>query len=289
MITITRLMDGHDIAQQIRMERQVLRKVSFLLLEGDTDIKRFDRYIDEAVCSPVNCYGRDNAIEATELLYDDGFAGALAVVDADFDRVCNSLNVHEGIIYSETHDLDLDWSIPDIVGRYINEVGDKSKWTSHGSAAEIIDKILLGLKPISVARLLNHQKQITYKLSGINADKCFANFAVDVDAYLDLVFEGRAVSTATRDALKQKIVSAAAKTYDLRQLTNGHDFHCALGACLRGTLGARAIPQTWGKEVESHLRLSCDEAEFRTMSVYFGIREWAQDNAPFRVFKASLT
>jgi hypothetical protein len=97
MITITRHMDGHDIAPQIRMERQVLKKFPFLLLEGDTDIKRFDRYIDEGACSAVNCYGRNRAIEAIELLYDEGFSGAVAIVDADFDRVTDNLKIHEGI------------------------------------------------------------------------------------------------------------------------------------------------------------------------------------------------
>ena len=136
MITITRLMDGYDIARQVRMERQVHKGVSFMLLEGNTDIKRFDRYVDESACSIVNCFGRENAIEATELLYDDGFAGVLAIVDADFDRLTNNLKEHEGIIYSENHDLDLDWSRPSIVGRYLSEVGDKSKCTAHGSAAQ---------------------------------------------------------------------------------------------------------------------------------------------------------
>lgn len=67
MISIARHMDEYDIAQEIRLERKV-HKGSFLLLEGDTDIKRFSRFIDEAKCSIVNCYGRRRAIAATEML-----------------------------------------------------------------------------------------------------------------------------------------------------------------------------------------------------------------------------
>ena len=99
MISITKLMDGHDIAQEIRMERQALKNAAFLLLEGDTDLKRFTRYVDEAACSVVNCYGKPNAIEAIELLYEDGFPGALAILDADFDRLTCKLSSHEVIAH----------------------------------------------------------------------------------------------------------------------------------------------------------------------------------------------
>jgi hypothetical protein len=257
-------------------------------LEGDTDIKRFDRYVDDADCATVNCYGRKNAIEAIELLYEDGFPGAVAIVDADFDRLTGKLTAHEGIIYSEAHDLDLDWTRPNIIGRYLAEVGDKAKCGAHGSVEDIIARILDGLKPVSVTRFLNHQKQIAYKVSDINVSDCFSGFAVDLDFYVDLVTKGRAASDAAKDALKQKIQAALAKSYDLYQLTNGHDFHCALGACLRADLGSRAVPQTWGKEVEAHLRLAFDDADFKALSIFQAIREWIRDNAPIRVLRASL-
>jgi hypothetical protein len=97
MISIGKHMDEHDIAQEVRFERKV-HKGSFLLLEGSTDIKRFEPLIDGQKCSVVNCYGRKNAIEAIKLLYDDGFPGALGVVDADFDRITGEIDLHEGSV-----------------------------------------------------------------------------------------------------------------------------------------------------------------------------------------------
>jgi Protein of unknown function (DUF4435) len=114
MISIARHMDEHDIAQEVRLERK-LHKGSFLLVEGTTDIKRFGAFIDDDECSLVNCYGRKNAVEAIKLLYEDGFAGALGVVDADFGRLDDSLEEHEGLVYSEAHDFDLDWARPSVV------------------------------------------------------------------------------------------------------------------------------------------------------------------------------
>src|SRR5882724_13409015 len=103
------------------------------------------------------CYGRKNAVEAIKLLYEDGFAGVLGIVDADFGRVDDSLEQHEGLLYSEAHDFDLDWARPKVVERYFAQVADPEKRKPHGSANDLIDKILEGLKPVSVARFLNHR------------------------------------------------------------------------------------------------------------------------------------
>ncbi len=237
------------------------------------------------LCSIVNCYGRKRyAIEAIELLYDEGFIGALAVLDADFDRVTNSIKAHEGVIYSESHDLDLDWTTPEVIGRYLSEVGDKKKCALYGSPAEIIEKITSGLKPISVTKLMNVQNIINYRLSDIDISKCFDRFSVDVDAYLDLIFDSRPPDPAARVFLKNKIDAMVARPHDLRQLTNGHDFHCALGVSLRNLLANRTPSQTWGKEVEAHLRLTQDEKDFKATAVYAEMLAWTHDNEPFRIF-----
>jgi len=224
------------------------------------------------------------------MLYDEGFLGALAVIDADFDRITGNLDQHEGLIYSQNHDLDLDWARPEVIARYLAEVGEKTKCDLHGSPGEIIEKILVGLKPISVARLLNHCKHITYKLSDIDISACFANFSVDIDGYVASIFQNRPpVPIAKKEALKQQIARAAGKEYDLYQLTNGHDFHCALGASLRHDLGSRRHFHTWGSEVEKHLRLTLNDSDFKRLLVYGAICEWVRKNPPFKILQAQLS
>ena len=91
MISIARELDAHDIAQELRQERQV-HKGSFLLLEGDRDIKRFTKFVDENACSIQNCFGRENLLGAIEILIDEGFPGVLALADAAFDRIDGCLH-----------------------------------------------------------------------------------------------------------------------------------------------------------------------------------------------------
>ena len=135
MMSIARYMDEHDIAQEVRLERKV-HKGSFLLVEGTTDIKRFGNFIDDDECSLVNCYGRKNAIGAIRFLCEDGFPGALGAVHADFGRVDGSLEHHEGLVYSEAHDFDLDWVHVDAVQRYFKQIAEPEKCSAHETTAE---------------------------------------------------------------------------------------------------------------------------------------------------------
>ena len=287
MISIARHMDEYDIAQEVRLERKV-HKGAFLLLEGSTDIKRLSRFVDDAKCSTVNCYGRLKATKAIELLYDEGFPGVLGLVDADFDRIDGTPPEHEGLIYSVAHDFDMDWITEDIIRKYLDEVGDRQKCESHGSAQAIIDKILLSLKPISVARYFNHTKHISYKLSDIDITKCLSGFSVNIDEYVDLIFENRNASDEMKSAIRGQITGGIKQTYDLRQLTNGHDFICALGVCLRTELGSRRDVHTWSREVEMHIRLLYSDTEFRSSNLYNEICAWTTDNPKYTILYARL-
>ena len=117
-ISIARELDAHDIAQEVRQERQV-HKGSCLLVEGDKDIKRFAKFVDEDVCSIQNCFDRENLLGAIEILAEEGFQGILGLANAEFDRIDGRLPASEAIIFSETHDFDLDIAESDVLRRYL--------------------------------------------------------------------------------------------------------------------------------------------------------------------------
>ncbi|MER9371890.1 DUF4435 domain-containing protein [Mesorhizobium sp. M0491] len=282
MLSISKYMDSHDIAQEVRMERGV-HKGSFLIVEGNTDLKRFSAYIDDAECSIVNSYTRRKALGAIRLLDKWSLKGVVAVVDADFDRVNQSLKEMPNIAYSATHDFDLDWVQPHILERYLREVGDPAKCGMVGTSTEIITRIMEGLKPVSVARLWNIRGQLKFKVSGINVDDCFSGFRVNIEGYVNLLTQQERISDQEKNDLVQMLEAAAKQKFDLLQLTNGHDFHCALGACLRADLGERRSPQAWGSEVESHLRLAFSDADFQCSEIFEKLRAWEKANVPFRV------
>jgi hypothetical protein len=276
------------VAQEVRLERRAHRG-SFLLLEGISDLKRFDQFIDADRCSLVNCFGRDNAIGAIQLLYDEGFLGALAVIDADFDRVLGGLPSHEGLIFSDAHDLDLDWARPALIDRYLKEYGDSRKYAGGLAVAEnIMAKIMEALKPISVAKLLNRRGHLSHKLSGIDISVCCDGYAVDLGLFVDQIAAGPNLTPEQQRLVHAQITKASEMEYDLRQITNGHDFCAAVGVLLRSELGSRRDVHTWGSEIEASLRLLMSKEEFRSTLVFNEILSWQRENQPFRILSAAI-
>jgi hypothetical protein len=288
MISIAAGMDEFDIVQEIRFERQV-HKGSFLLLEGPEDLKRFTRFTDQKRCSTVNCFGRENLIGAIKLLYDDGFAGALGLADADFDRLTNSLDIHEGIIYSDTHDFDLDWACEDTLHRYLQEVGDNDKCMAAGNAPGIAAIIFEATKPLSVLRYVNHNQGLRYSLKGIRHADIVTDSIVEVDLLVEHVSTGSFAGMERKQKLRQLVKGHLGGQFDPQQLTNGHDFLAMLGIALRSRFGKRLPPQTWQSEVQIHFRLAYSEEDFLRSSVFKAIVQWQNDNRPFVILKPHLT
>ncbi|MDH6275592.1 hypothetical protein M2311_005692 [Rhizobium leguminosarum] len=289
MLTISRHMNGRMIARQIRMERQVDKRSAIMLVEGGTDVKRFKRFVDEAACIQVNAWGKENAVTAMEILKERSPAGLLAVVDADFDRIQGKLANDARVIYSESHDFDLDWMFEDLLAHYLEEVADPNKVAAAGGVAHIIQKILDGLRPISAARLLNTEKKIPFKVSHLDAGDYFDKFAVDIDQYLADLTKDSEISAEEYAALGSLIASTANRNFDLKQLTNGHDFYSALGASLRGDIGDRKQAQTFGNECEIHIRLSFTPEIFKQTLLYTNLIAWEQANPRHSVLKPELT
>ena len=79
-----------SIASSIRMERSQFPG-SFLIVEGGTDAKIYNNFIEDGKCQIEIAFSKENAIKIIEILNGDNFEGALAIVDADFDHLKASL------------------------------------------------------------------------------------------------------------------------------------------------------------------------------------------------------
>ena len=98
-----------SIASDIHMRRSQF-KGTFLIVEGDTDQRFYGRFIDEELCQTVAANGKpsakQNAIRVIEILRNENFDGALAIVDADFSRLEGKEPDNDHIFMTDTHDLE---------------------------------------------------------------------------------------------------------------------------------------------------------------------------------------
>jgi hypothetical protein len=285
MISIASELDAHDIAQEIRQERQV-HKGSFLLLDGDKDIKRFGKFIDEDACSIQNCFGRENLLGAIDILIDEGFPGVLGLADADFDRIDGRVS-GDGIIFSGSHDFDLDVAESDVLRRYLLEVGHSERCELHGGCSKIRAWLYAACKPISILRYAIYSHNLGYKLDEVDFLQFWVDDAVDIDRLIERVSFGSS-DAQEKASLRALAAQYVGQSFDLRQLTAGRDFLTMLGLALQGKLGDRGPEQTVASEIELHFRLAFSEDDFVRTPLFLAILDWQSENQPYLILKRSL-
>jgi hypothetical protein len=278
----SRHVDGPTVYAEVRMQRQK-HKGAFLILEGGSDARRLDGCIDESKCALAIAYGKEAAIDAIDRIYDDGFQGAVAFVDADFDRCLGKKNVMEGVIFSAAHDLDMDMIKTSVLKRYLKEVADETKMSKFKTTDELIFLIQTRLLPLSFLRYINEREKIGLMLKSLKFEEFFMNNAIEIDDLLRVAIHSSKF-IGERDRIKKKIEDALKRPFDIDQITSGHDFCEALGFALRDEIGDRRPAQSWGTEVELHLRLAFRLSDFKSTGVYLEAKKWEEKNKPYSIF-----
>ena len=94
-----------SIASSIRMERSQFLG-SFLIVEGGTDAKIYNNFLDAGQCQIEIAFSKEKAIKIIEILNEDNFVGVLAIVDADFDILDSKEYHQENIFLTDFHDVE---------------------------------------------------------------------------------------------------------------------------------------------------------------------------------------
>ncbi|MCK0207530.1 hypothetical protein MWN33_05725 [Starkeya koreensis] len=287
MLSIGSELDEYDIAQQVRLERQA-HKGSFLLLEGAGDIDKLEPFIQQKNCSIINCYGRGNAVGAIELLYDEGFEGAVAIVDADFDRLVGEVEVHEGLVYTAGHDLDMDFVNSTAFDIFILEQSSVEKLNNLGGVGAIREKLHLAIKPLSVTRYINVVGIINFKLSDVFIECCCIEGHAKPERIVAAIFNGKAPDTSRDEMLINLIERHSRQSFDYNQLTNGHDFIRLLGMFMQSQIAEWLPYFCTEKNIMAEICRRMSDDYFCKLAIFRNIREWELESGKYNIFRADL-
>jgi hypothetical protein len=276
-----REIDGAYVAAQVRFSRQV-HKGTILILEGATDAKVFNHFIDPVKCDIEVAFGKENAIKALDLLEDEGFPGVLAVVDADFDRLLDKTYSSENLCLTDKHDLDLTIFATAALKKYILEYANEKHKSDYSYVRDIVLRASL---PLAYCRFVSelHGLKLYFKdlkhHEFINID----DLSTEIDVLVSKLI-ARSRTHCTEAKLKAFVTGESCKIHDPYQLVNGHDVAAILGIALRKLVGNRKEVQTWASEVESGLRLAFDWEKMTDTDVFRFLRNCESENKRYRVF-----
>jgi hypothetical protein len=279
--------DGHYVAAQIRLVRQV-HKGTILILEGESDGKVFDRFIDGTLCDIEIAFGKENAIEALDLLEEEGFPGVLAVVDADFDRITKIKYTLENLCMTDLHDLDLTIFGTKALELYMKEHVDKRllKTEFKNDFLVIRNKLVTASLPLAYCRFVAESRSLRLYFKSLRHEQFVTadDLSMDSDALIGEIIS-RSNTPCTVAQLKTYVANEAAKEHDPYQLANGHDVAAILGIALRKLLANRGPAQTWASEIEAGLRLAFDWEAIKGTQLYKCLKGWEANNRNYRIFR----
>jgi hypothetical protein len=280
--------DGFYIAAQARLLRQVDKR-AILLVEGNTDARVLEHFIDPKACDVEIAFGKRNVLTALDLLEEDAFSGLIGLVDADFDRLLGVTYSVENVCLTDHHDLDLTIFASSALGRYVGEHADPDRFeASYDSNLQVLrTAIARSSLPLAICRFVSERDGLRLYFKDLRHEDYVSadDLSVDLNGLVAGIID-RSSTRCTVDQLLRLVAAEGTKNHDTLQLTNGHDVAAFLGIAFRKMLGKKRQQQTWASEIESGLRLALDWGAFVQTKMYDCVRHWEAQNKPYRIFKA---
>lgn len=277
-------LNPQEIANEIRMKRPQFKGV-FLLVEGKDDRLFMQRFISQENCNIEVAQGKGNVCRVITILDEDGFEGALGIVDADFDRISGISNRSPNLVMPECHDLVAMLVHSPALERILNEFGSKSKMASfdEGVLAALTSRAL----SIGYLRLCSLREDLKLKFKGLAYSKWIdrRSFRPNVIKLIDAVKNRSQRSGLSTCTLIQSVEALCASGYDPKEICNGTDLVEILSIGLKGVLGNNDAKSADPEHLKSSLRLAYSDQDFSVSTLKNEILKWQAMVPGFRVLK----
>ncbi len=140
-----------------------------LIVEGATDARFFERFVDHERCYVLAAHDRQRAVAVLRLLNSVPLCGVLAIVDADFGRITGTLETDANIMFCDGHDLEIMLIRPQALERVVSEHASETKLTAfldrHGQSTILAAILANACLPIGALLLVSLRQNLGLKLS----------------------------------------------------------------------------------------------------------------------------
>lgn len=280
-----------SIISEIRMLRTANNNQTYFLVEGESDERFFNKFIERSVCKVKDAKGRENVEKLMEVINCNRMQGVVAVVDSDFDKVLDRNIDKDNILMTDTHDIETLIIKTDTLEYFYSEYGDynKIKIAENKWKTRLIEKILTAAKVIGLLRLLSILDNMNLDFKDLNYDD-FINrdMELDINKFVTQVAYNSG-KIRYKDDIINKLNNQIHKEYDIWQVCCGHDLTRIIAMVLSDdfgvdSLGNKSAQRINSTIVESALRLSYDEFKFFTTGLYKGLVKWQENNSNWMIF-----
>lgn len=248
--------------------------ISFILLEGDTDIRLFRKLFNLDNCKVENIPGGNKKLEECVQTLVNIYPLIIGIRDADFIRINDSEYLINNMFLTDLHDIEMTMlNFESILNAIVFEYSNLDKSQHLAFKFKLLDVI----KHISYLKLLNDRENLELTFSsGFQDLISFANQKIDLDQYLDRVIaKSPNALIKDKDILKVKIDAIEQQDPDLLQITNGHDLINSFAKYFREEEKRNGFS---GENLEATLRMLFNIDFFSRTNLYQQLDNWKNQN-----------
>lgn len=283
----------HEIANTIRLIR-AQRRGAFLIVEGDTDGRVYKNFVDENKCQIVIAHNKDNATKALSLLEMESFAGALAIVDADFDVLEGKVPASENLLFTDGHDLEAMIIQSPALEKVLAEFGSENKIANfEQKTGKTVRSILTECgMPVGYLLWVSLREKLSLRFEDLDFDRFIdkETLVVDTGKLVRLVqsrsnqpdYDRSQRSRLSDGEIHNKMKELKDDSHDPWYVCCGHDLVCILSLGLRKAFGNVSEKP---ENIEKWLRLAYDSSHFCCTQLYISLQQWEKSHIPFVVLK----
>lgn len=283
---MTKPKSPHSYANYICMSRSVY-KGSFLLVEGNSDVKLFNKFTDKNNCRVKGIPGKELAINVLRLLQKRNIKGVLLIVDADFDHLENKKPISKNMFYTDTHDIETMIMSTEAFKNFLSEFTYKKKLNKFEkkrskSLRDILLNVCISIGYIRWANIRN-----SWMLKFKNLDFILfvdtKNLALNYNQFISELINNSPRNKVARSKIIYEGNFLKYQNKDPWIICSGHDLTNILLIGLRNIFGYNTGKLT-RKKLEAILRLSYEFRFFQNTNLFNKLKLWEQKNNPYQIF-----
>lgn len=277
-------LDAADVASEAVMARAG-KAGPVLFVEGRGDKLWLEEFLAPGT-TLIPTHGKDVAVEVLAILRGQGHSWAVALVDADFQRL-EGQTPPLGVFWTDFHDADMVLFCSEALDRVLEEFGSEAKVAKHGGLASIRKTVLRAAAPFGYLRWLNERHQLSVDFDEIPLERAVIKCRLETKEkhLMKLAVSAAGSPDWDENDYFREYLAIRDVTLEIRDIVCGHDVAAILGIGLGKLFGSKATKFVDGHFVESVLRLSFDDRDLRTMQFWNDLQAWAAKETLGPVFR----
>jgi len=261
----------------------------FLFVEGESDDRLFRMFVDRDSCQIICANTRAYVISACAILSSSDFAGAIGIVDADFDTIDGRTLTLNNVFMTDCHDIECTMLSSPAFYRVFDQFVSFGKYDLWIQANSTDIRIHLLREVAKIGCLLRHSnlRRLNLVFDGLEYGS-FTNrdtLIIDIPRLVQHVMDRSMRHDLSCEELSGEIDGCMAIISDFWQVSCGHHFMEFLGFAFRFALGSWSASDVRRERFELDLRLAYALEDFRATRLFALLREWETLHRDFRVFK----